>query len=106
MTDIWNAIDLTDLSMTGLREMADALAARGDAEDAAKETEELLVMLRQWHIRADVRIRRLSEVWRAVGRYMSDAVIQEELAKYRGEGAAKNLGGNAPTAPITGQDRP
>ena len=84
MTDIWNAFDLTDLSMSGLREMADTLAARGDAEDAAKETEELLVMLR-WP----------NETW-----------IREELAKYRGEGAAKDLGGNAPTAPITGQDRP
>lgn len=86
MTEIWNA-DLTDLSMRELREMADTLAARGDAEDAARETEELLVMLRQWHTRADVRIRRLSMVWRAVGRDMAETVIQDELAKYRGEGS-------------------
>lgn len=85
MTDIWIA-DLTDLSPSGLREMADALAARGDAEDAARETEELLLLLRQWHIRAEVRIRRLAMVWRAVGRDMSETVIQDELAKYRGEG--------------------
>ncbi len=36
------------------------------AQDAARETEELLVMLRQWEVRATVRLERLREVWKAV----------------------------------------
>jgi phytoene/squalene synthetase len=84
VTDIWNA-DLQDLSELQLREIADQLAARGDADDAARETEELLVMLRQWKIRADVRITRLADLWHAVSRDSSDTHIRHELAKYRGE---------------------
>lgn len=81
---LWNA-DLAELSEIELRQMADALAARGDAADAARETEELLVMLRQWKIRADVRVARLADVWRAVHRDSSEKSILDALASYRGE---------------------
>ncbi|WP_345150812.1 hypothetical protein, partial [Nonomuraea rubra] len=46
--------------------MSARLAGLGWAEDAARETEELLVMLRQWQIRSEVRIARLRSVWKAV----------------------------------------
>lgn len=62
------AFDLDDLldRRGSLREMADRLAGLGYAEDAAKETEELLVLLNQWGVRAEVRRNRLAEVWKAV----------------------------------------
>ncbi|PRX91969.1 hypothetical protein [Allonocardiopsis opalescens] len=83
--------DLEELTQkqTALREMADDLAALGYADDAARETEELLVMLRQWQNRAEVRIRRLSEVWRALEWWHSDDInedaFREALTKYRGD---------------------
>jgi hypothetical protein len=74
-----------------LREMADRLAGLGYAEDAARETEELLTMLRQWKTRAEARVRRLSDVWHAVewwdSRDWSEDRVREALAKYRGEAA-------------------
>ncbi|MFJ2650849.1 hypothetical protein ACIO1C_29540 [Streptomyces sp. NPDC087420] len=70
-----------------LREMADRLAGLGYATDAAAETEELLVMLQQWEIRAEVRIKRLSDVWHAVEWWdsadSSEESVREALAKYR-----------------------
>lgn len=78
-----------------LREMADRLAGLGYAEDAARETEELLVMLRQWQIRAEVRVRRLAEVWHAVEWWdsgdSSEERVQKALAAYRGEPGAKEV---------------
>ncbi len=72
-----------------LRDMADRLAGLGYAEDAARETEELLVMLRQWKIRAEVRVRRLADLWRAVEWWdssdSSEDRVREALAAYRGE---------------------
>ena len=71
-----------------LRAMADRLAGLGYAQDAAAETEELLVMLQQWEIRAQVRIKRLSEVWQAVEWWDSsdsgEDGVREALATYRG----------------------
>jgi hypothetical protein len=72
-----------------LREMADRLAGLGYAEDAARETEELLVLLRQWRIRAEVRVKRLGDVWHAVEWWdsndYSEDRVKEALAKYRGD---------------------
>ncbi|WTW93645.1 hypothetical protein OG216_09765 [Streptomycetaceae bacterium NBC_01309] len=71
-----------------LKEMADRLAGMGGAEDAARETEELLVQLRQWKVRAEVRVRRLSDVWQAVEWEDSGdghpGQIGEALSRYRG----------------------
>jgi hypothetical protein len=73
-----------------LRSMADRLAGLGYAEDAAAETEELLVMLRQWETRAGVRVRRLRDVWKAVEWWDScdwgEKQVHEALKAYRGDG--------------------
>jgi hypothetical protein len=70
-----------------LREMADRLAGLGYAQDAARETEELLVFLRQWQTRALVRVARLAEVWQAVEWWdshdSSEEAITFALEKYR-----------------------
>lgn len=72
-----------------LEEMASELAGLGYAQDAARETEELLVMLRQWEVRASVRVERLREVWKAVEWWRScdysEDQVREALAEYRGE---------------------
>lgn len=76
-----------------LEEMADRLAGLGYAQDAARETQELLVQLRQFKVRADVRVKRLSDVWHAVEWWDSSDTaeqgVREALAKYRGEPAAE-----------------
>jgi hypothetical protein len=88
------AQDLEDINgkRATLREMADRLAGLGYAQDAAAETEELLVLLQQWEVRAQVRIKRLSEVWKAVewldsGDY-GEGEVREALAEYRGDEAS------------------
>lgn len=86
---VHNVIDLADLlnQENDLRDMADRLAGLGYAEDAARETEELLLMLRQWKIRADVRLQRLSPVWKAVEWWdscdYSEEQVRQALEKYR-----------------------
>jgi hypothetical protein len=74
-----------------LREMADRLAGLGYAQDAAAETEELLLLLRQWEVRARVRIERLAEVWHAVEWWDSsdsgEDGVRQALAAYRGDTA-------------------
>mgnify|MGYP001593382905 CR=1 FL=1 len=73
-----------------LRDMADRLAGLGYAQDAAAETEELLLMLRQWKIRAETRAKRLEHVWKAVEWWdscdWSEEAVHKALAAYRGEG--------------------
>lgn len=94
---LWHVTDVYDLTregQTALRELADDLAALGYAQDAARETEELLVMLRQWDVRVAVRVARLAEVWRVVSLGGSERVIKAELATYRGDEIP---------APLTGQ---
>lgn len=49
-----------------LRRMADRLAALGYAEDAARETEETILIIRQMEVRLQARINRLADVWHAV----------------------------------------
>jgi hypothetical protein len=84
--------DLHDLTQrqSDLGDMVDRLASLGYAQDAARETEELLVMLRQWEVRAGVRLDRLGDVWKAVewldSHDWSEDAVKEALAKYRGEG--------------------
>lgn len=72
-----------------LRNMADRLAGLGYAADAAEETEELLIMLRQWQIRAEVRVKRLEAVWKAVEWWDSadwgEDRVHAALRAYRGE---------------------
>jgi hypothetical protein len=86
-----HAFDLDDLleKRHSLREMADRLAGLGYADDAAKETEELLVLLNQWGVRAEVRRNRLADLWKAVEWWdscdWSESRVHEALAAYRGE---------------------
>lgn len=72
-----------------LEDMSRALAAVGYAKDAARETEELLVILRQWEVQAGVRLDRLREVWKAMEWWQScdygEDQFKEALAEYRGE---------------------
>lgn len=72
-----------------LQQMADRLAGLGYAADAAAETTELLLMIRQAHVRIVARQERLAGVWRAVewwdSRDTSEAPVKEELARYRGD---------------------
>ncbi|GII89643.1 hypothetical protein Ssi03_76330 [Sphaerisporangium siamense] len=76
--------------MEDLRSMADRLAGLGYAADAAAETEELLVILRQSRIRAEVRARRLAAVWKAIEWWDScdwtEDQVKGALAQFRGEG--------------------
>jgi hypothetical protein len=88
---LFTAHDLEDLHARrhDLEEMANRLAGLGYAQDAARETEELLVLFRQWETRAAVRMRRLADIWHAVewrdSNDSSETRIQEALAKYRGD---------------------
>jgi hypothetical protein len=81
--------DLAELlsKESDLRDMADRLAGLGYAQDAAAETEELLVMLRQWKTRAEVRVRRLIDVWHAVEWWdscdWSEEQVRTALERYR-----------------------
>ena len=85
------ALDLEDLHSRrhDLDDMAKRLAELGYAQDAARETEELLLLLRQWETRAGVRMRRLADVWKAVEWWdsndSSETRVHEALAKYRGD---------------------
>jgi hypothetical protein len=86
---LFAAQDLEDLQARrhDLEEMANRLAGLGYAQDAARETEELLVLFRQWETRAAVRMRRLTDVWQAVEWWdsndSSEQRVHEALAKYR-----------------------
>lgn len=86
-----DAAELLSGHHSDLREMADTLASLGYAKDAAVETEELLLMLRQFDIRIQTRVDRLRGVWKAVEWWKSgdwgEDDVHETLAKYRGEPA-------------------
>lgn len=49
-----------------IRRMSNRLAGLGYAVDAAKETEELILIIRQFKNRVGARIGRLSPVWKAI----------------------------------------
>jgi hypothetical protein len=86
-----NSWDVEDLlrHKSDLSDMTDRLAALGYAEDAAKETYLLLVLLRQMETRVEVHLQRLTDVWKAVEWWDSsdwgEDAVKEALAKYRGE---------------------
>jgi hypothetical protein len=88
---LFAAADLEDLQARrwDLEEMATRLAGLGYAQDAARETEELLLLLRQWEVRATARMERLTAVWKAVEWWDSsdwgEPQVHEALAKYRGD---------------------
>lgn len=90
LCDVWDLDKLLQQEYS-LEQMAARLAGLGWARDAARETEELLVMLRQWQVSAHVRVERLREVWKAVEWWdscdWSEEQVREALAKYRGEEA-------------------
>ncbi|WP_329521188.1 hypothetical protein [Spirillospora sp. NBC_01491] len=72
-----------------LDDMSTRLAELGYAPDAAAETEELLLLLRQWENRAQARVNRLADVWKAVEWWDScdwgEDRVHEALAAYRGD---------------------
>lgn len=88
---LFSALDLGDVisQRYSLEEMAAELASLGYAADAARETEELLVLIRQWEVRTELRVSRLRDVWKAVEWWRScdssEAAVHEALAAYRGE---------------------
>lgn len=92
---LFEAQDLEDLQARrfDLEEMASRLAGLGYAQDAARETEELLVLFRQWETRAAVRMSRLACVWKAVEWWdshdSSEDRVHEALAAYRGDTEGK-----------------
>lgn len=92
---LYAVLDLADLTeqRNSLEEMAARLAGLGYAQDAARETEELLVLMRQWETRAHVRLRRLADVWHAVEWWdsgdSSEDRVHRALATYRGDTAAE-----------------
>src|SRR3990167_4985840 len=62
-----------------LRNMADELAALGYAEDAAAETEELILIMRQAAVRVRTRQDRLKAVWKAVEWWKSSDSGEEAI---------------------------
>lgn len=70
-----------------LREMSDDLAALGYCKDAAAETEEILILVRQFENRINTRLERLSPVWRALEWWHSGDIgedsFKEAIEKFR-----------------------
>ena len=70
-----------------LQQMADRLAGLGYANDAARETQEVLLIVRQYRNRLNNYLRRLAPLWRAVEWVDSgdstEDWIADELTKYR-----------------------
>ncbi|MDT7847206.1 hypothetical protein [Streptomyces justiciae] len=90
---LYEAQDLEDLQARQfqLEAMAERLAGLGYAQDAARETEELLVLFRQWQTRAGVRVARLADLWQAVEYWDSadrtEDAVRTALAAYRADTA-------------------
>jgi|SRR6187402_151479 len=84
-----DADDLLSGKSADLARMAERLAGLDYAEDAARETEELILIVRQFRIRAEARMERLAGVWHAVEWWdscdYSEDQVKQALAKYRGE---------------------
>ena len=81
--------DVEDLlhSQETVQNMADRLAGLGYASDAAKETEMILLTLRQFENRISAMKERLSEVWHSVEWWDScdsgEDSVKNALEKYR-----------------------
>ena len=80
--------DLVDIP-GDLEAMAERLEKLGWAEDAARETEELILILRQAQVRTSLRIHRFMDIWHAVEWWDSgdsgEERVKDALAIYRGE---------------------
>lgn len=72
-----------------LQAMSDRLAGLGYAVDAARETQEVLLQIRQAQNRIQTSIDRLRVVWRAVEWWdscdSSESDLKKALGEYRGE---------------------
>jgi hypothetical protein len=70
-----------------LERMAAALTDAGDAEDAARETEEILAIIAGTERRVDARLERLRGVWKAMEWWKSgdggEDGLRAALTKYR-----------------------
>jgi len=81
--------DVSELlgSQGELEHMAEWLSAH-DAQDAAAEVEDIIASIRQFQRRADTRLRRMSDLFKAVEWYESNdwgkERVDKELARYRG----------------------
>ena len=75
--------------VSDLNDMVDRLSGLGYAEDAARETLELLLTVRQFETRLTVMTDRLSNVWRAVEWLDScdsdESSVKNALDDYRGK---------------------
>lgn len=75
-----------------LEDMVKFLSERGYARDAAREADELLLMLRSIQVRAETRMQRMSSVFKSAEWWQSadtnEDRFKEELARYRGEAAS------------------
>ena len=71
-----------------IQNMADRLARLGYAHDAAQETQELLLTIRQFENRIEAMQGRLVMLWKAVEWWdsgdISEDGVQRALARYRG----------------------
>jgi hypothetical protein len=78
--------DLVNISEE-LERMANRLAGLGYAEDAASESTELLLIIRQFRVRGRAILNRLGPVWKAVEWWDSydwgEEDLKAALAKYR-----------------------
>lgn len=87
-----SAYDLINIHsvMDDMERMSARLASLGYANDAARETEELIVILRQVETRLQVRLDRLCGIWHAVEWWdscdSSEDCVKDELLKYRQNG--------------------
>ena len=78
-------------SDSDIQGMSDRLAGLGYASDAAMETEQLLLTIRQSRNRIDAIVKRLSPVWRAIEWWDSgdsgEDNVKDSLENYRGNQA-------------------
>ena len=87
--DYLSSKDVQDLlqAQKTIQNMADRLAGLGYASDAAKETQELLLTLRQFENRISAMQKRLSDIWHAVEWWdscdSSESGVKNALEKYR-----------------------
>jgi hypothetical protein len=92
LCDTWELEQLTR-RQGSLEAMAARLAGLGYAKDAAAETLELLLALRQFEINAMVRIDRLKGVWKAVEWWDSNDYSEDQVREALEEYRAHQLGG-------------
>lgn len=75
-------------ALDGLESMVDRLSGLNYADDAARESAELLMIIRQFETRAEVISDRLRGVWRAVEWWDSsdsgEDSVKDALGEYRG----------------------